>query len=753
MLNRLKSSAGLRSAEVQTNGSRSEVGDDNGETYVRPPEFDMDFVNKEDIEVFRKALSVTEPEPSIYPLTPRERRVQHISAVSDFAPINQKVSKKRSKMQRDVVREGWAYPIARWPLIFFIGLFVVLQFFSYILVRQLVNIIEYFSAWRGYRGLLRLRLRKAPTYDKWKECALDLDRHLGLEEWKKSDENSYYDWSLLRKIFENLRELRERGDYDGVRSVLEICLRSNFAGTESFRLYAETHLGSKNLLERYVDEVEKSVTFIRNAPTDRMSTEEKASFFKYASKNYGRTALCLSGGASFGYYHFGVLRAMLDAGLLPQVISGTSAGGLVAAFACCYKEDELKRLLIPEVAEKITACSDSFKVWYARYRKTGARFDPVEWAEKCSFWTHGNTTFKEAFERTGKILNISVVPADPHSPTKLLNYLTSPNVIIATAAIASAAVPGILPPVVLLEKDRNGKARPYEFHSKHRDGSLRVDIPLKSLHLLYNVNYSIVSQVNPHVHLFFFQPRGSAGKPVAHRKGKGWRGGFFLSAAEQLLKIEIAKNFRIIRDLELLPEVGGMDLAAAFLQKFEGTVTLTPKSRLWDWVRILDDPDPKELARMIDVGQRATWPKLHMIENRMRIEKQIELGRTENRRGKSLVHDRILPNIDGANGSGSELDPLRAMSAVESTTTPESDEKAGEKENGNKKRKNPFSPKSLRRQKALSRLGMRRTSDHMINIEAGGEARLGEGGTKFPDILSETEAEDGRSEQRSGNAR
>lgn len=31
----------------------------------------------------------------------------------------------------------------------------------------------------------------------------------------------------------------------------------------------------------------------------------------------------------------------------------------------------------------------------------------------------------------------------------------------------------------------------------------------------------VVSQVNPHVHLFFFAPRGSAGKPVAHRKGKG----------------------------------------------------------------------------------------------------------------------------------------------------------------------------------------------------------------------------------------
>jgi hypothetical protein len=35
------------------------------------------------------------------------------------------------------------------------------------------------------------------------------------------------------------------------------------------------------------------------------------------------------------------------------------------------------------------------------------------------------------------------------------------------------------------------------------------------------VTHPVVAQANPHVHLFFFAPRGSAGKPVAHRKNKG----------------------------------------------------------------------------------------------------------------------------------------------------------------------------------------------------------------------------------------
>jgi predicted acylesterase/phospholipase RssA len=79
------------------------------------------------------------------------------------------------------------------------------------------------------------------------------------------------------------------------------------------------------------------------------------------------------------------------------------------------------------------------------------------------FFTNGSLTFKEAYERTGRALNVSVVPSDRHSyvpwaelsryriltcrPTILLNHLTAPNCIIWSAIIASAAVPGILNPV------------------------------------------------------------------------------------------------------------------------------------------------------------------------------------------------------------------------------------------------------------------------------------------------------------------
>ncbi|EPT03811.1 hypothetical protein FOMPIDRAFT_138969 [Fomitopsis schrenkii] len=518
----------------------------------------------------------------------------------------------------------------RWPLLGLIFLFITVEFGFYILIRQMVNAKEWLSAWRGRKGVLRQRLRSAQTYQEWKDTALVLDEYLSFDEWKHIDEDPFYDWRLVRRVRKSLRTLRERRDARGLVGVLETCLRTNFAGVESARLYSETFYGTKSLIEDYINEEEKALEFVRDSPD--LSHEEKRRFFKGVNTNLGTSALCLSGGASFGYYHFGVVKAFMDAGLMPRVISGTSAGGVVAAMVCTRTDAELKRMLTPELARRITAFEEPFNIWFKRFWTTGARFDAVQWAKKLCFFTRGSMTFREAYNRTGRILNISVVPADRHSPTKLLNYMTAPDTIIWSALLASAAVPGILNPVVLMQKLKDGTIVPWNWGSKFKDGSLRVDIPVQALNLYFNVTHPIVSQVNPHVHLFFFAPQGSAGKPVAHRKNKGWRGNFLLSAGEQWLKLELTKNFKLIRDLDLLPQLLGQDWSSVFLQRFEGSVTIWPRTRFKDWPHILSDPDESELARMLHVGQLVTWPKLHMIENRFRLEQQIFLGRQAVRR-------------------------------------------------------------------------------------------------------------------------
>ncbi|GJJ07455.1 hypothetical protein Clacol_001657 [Clathrus columnatus] len=580
--------------------------------------FAYDYVNEDHVRAFEAALNSeeTEMEPDASPVTAKSSRfrIRKVAALSDFAPINVTLP-RRAKITRK--RQDCMFHIIRWPLLALLFTYIYGIFGLYILVRQIVNAIEWTFAWRGERGILRQRMRAAKSYAEWKEAAITMDNFLGFDEWKKEDRDPYYDWALVRKVRRSLHSLRQKDDARGVLGVLETCIKANFAGTESSRLYSEVLKGPK-------------YTWFHL--TNRLQT------------HYG-TKECIEGIADNGWIdHVGVTRALLDAELLPRVVAGTSAGGLVAALVCTRSDDELKQLLVPGLADMITACEEPFSVWIPRFFRTGARFDTVQWARKASFFTRGSLTFREAYQLTGRVLNISVIPFDRHSPTRLLNYLTAPNCVIWSALLASAAVPGILNPVVLMQKDKSGRLLPWNWGSRFRDGSLRVDIPIQSLNLLFNVNNPVVSQVNPHVHLWHFGPKGTVGKPVAHRKGKGWRGGFILSAAEQWLKLELTKNFKFMRDLELLPTLLGQDWSSVFLQRFDGAVTIWPRTKISHWFRILSDPTREELQEMILVGQRVTWPKLHIIENRFKLEREIIRGRQSVRQPRQ--RDRFISNAE-----------------------------------------------------------------------------------------------------------
>jgi predicted acylesterase/phospholipase RssA len=67
----------------------------------------------------------------------------------------------------------------------------------------------------------------------------------------------------------------------------------------------------------------------------------------------------------------------------------------------------------------------------------------------------GDITFKEAYEKTRRNVNIVVTHTSYNVPA-LLNHLTSPNVLLWSAACASCAQPGLYAPVGLMAKDFNG---------------------------------------------------------------------------------------------------------------------------------------------------------------------------------------------------------------------------------------------------------------------------------------------------------
>ena len=64
---------------------------------------------------------------------------------------------------------------------------------------------------------------------------------------------------------------------------------------------------------------------------------------------------------------------------------------------------------------------------------------------------------EQAFDRTGRIVNITVAPQNRTDPPRLLNYLTAPHVLVWSAAVCSSSVPGVFEPSYLLVKDADGR--------------------------------------------------------------------------------------------------------------------------------------------------------------------------------------------------------------------------------------------------------------------------------------------------------
>ena len=63
----------------------------------------------------------------------------------------------------------------------------------------------------------------------------------------------------------------------------------------------------------------------------------------------------------------------------------------------------------------------------------------------------------EAYQKTGRILNITVSGSDANTVPRLLNFLTAPNVVIWSAVIASCAIPFVFEPQELYIKRSDNK--------------------------------------------------------------------------------------------------------------------------------------------------------------------------------------------------------------------------------------------------------------------------------------------------------
>ena len=209
-----------------------------------------------------------------------------------------------------------------------------------------------------------------------------------------------------------------------------------------------------------------ALDFVCDAPVQAgespIPTDARLAFFNETRHSYGRTALLLSGGAALGFYHVGVVKTLIENRLMPRVLGGSSAGSIVCAMVGTRTDEECHRDLfelkgteapghsgklaisffrplnlpmkIPQLAGEVGevvnntagALRDGKRTWQIfvpiplrsltsivydlltlKTRPQELLMSDTEHFRECLRINIGNFTFQEAFDRTGRITNIT----------------------------------------------------------------------------------------------------------------------------------------------------------------------------------------------------------------------------------------------------------------------------------------------------------------------------------------------------------
>ena len=188
---------------------------------------------------------------------------------------------------------------------------------------------------------LKQKMAGAKTYEEWREAALQLKHMTTPDQGRKQYETMMYDEKLIEERYAHLKRVRQRGDpYEVMFEVRADLLRNmgNMADASLHRDMLEVPM----VIQEYLEEVKACLRCV--ARSNLVQIEDRLAFLRETRHSFGRTALVLSGGGSFGSFHLGVIKALLDASLLPRVLSGSSAGAIVAALVGTRTREELKEL-------------------------------------------------------------------------------------------------------------------------------------------------------------------------------------------------------------------------------------------------------------------------------------------------------------------------------------------------------------------------------------------------------------------------
>ncbi|XP_059646218.1 triacylglycerol lipase SDP1-like [Cornus florida] len=491
------------------------------------------------------------------------------------------------------------------------GILVMVTMIAFLLKRYTNVKLKAELAYR--RKFWRNLMTAALTYEEWAHAAKMMDK-----ETPKMNESDLYDEELVRNKLQELRHRRQEGSLRDIIFFMRADLVRNLGNMCNPELH-KGRLQVPKLIKEYIDEVSTQLRMVCDSDSEELQLEEKLAFMHETRHAFGRTALLLSGGASLGAFHVGVVKTLVEHKLMPRIIAGSSVGSIMCSVVATRSWPELQSFFEDswhslQFFDQIGGIFTVFK----RVMTQGAVHEIRQLQMMLRHLT-SNLTFQEAYDMTGRILGITVCSPRKHEPPRCLNYLTSPHVVIWSAVTASCAFPGLFEAQELMAKDRSGEIVPYHppFHldpeeatgtsaRRWRDGSLEIDLPTMQLKELFNVNHFIVSQANPHIAPF-----------LRLKEFVRAYGGNFAAKLAHLAEMEVKHRCHQVLELGGFPLNG---LAKLFAQDWEGDVTVVMPATLAQYSKIIQNPSYLELQKAANQGRRCTWEKLSAIKANCGIE-------------------------------------------------------------------------------------------------------------------------------------
>ncbi|CCG23488.1 patatin-like phospholipase [Candida orthopsilosis Co 90-125] len=470
------------------------------------------------------------------------------------------------------------------------------------------------------------------TYREWYTISLRLDELLGNNAWKSDPQSDIYDYNLIYKHLNAMKQARLDNNYKLLLYYIRTTWVRNLGNMGDSNLYRHSYVGTKKLIEEYIQECQVSLNYLVEEHNDHIDLDDRylLGMLIQTRKNIGRTALVLSGGSTFGIFHIGVLATLFEANLLPRIISGSSAGSIMASIICSHTNEETIELLqtiaqrefnIFDITDKVESASKFKKVllFLGHWIKYGTVYD-IEGLQETMIGFLGELTFREAYNRTGKILNITVSPASIHEQTRLLNYITAPNCLIWSAVCASCSLPGVFPSSSVYEK--NPKTN--EIHEwnndesmKFMDGSVDNDLPITRLSEMFNVDHIIAVQVNPHVVPVLKVSISSVGGDVENELSFKLKQS--LNNVYDFVVSEAIHYLQLLNEMDIYKNLANKTVSL-LSQRYSGDITILPEYKWQDFTKILRNPSHDFLLEFICRGAKASWPKMSLIENHCRVE-------------------------------------------------------------------------------------------------------------------------------------